>query len=216
MSVADLLEEDLHEPSGPRVLGVTPATVIDNLDAEGQGRVQVSFPWIPDVLPWARMCAPVAGSGAGVWALPQIGDEVLVAFANGDVTHPYVLGGLWSLFSRPPAPLPTDAQTKRVIKTPTGHAIILDDVPPAITIEHLAGHKVEITATAIKLSTAGGAASIELTAAGEVKVKGTTAVQVGAPDVKIAGDIAAKVTGGASVELSASGCLLYTSPSPRD
>jgi phage baseplate assembly protein V len=197
--------EDVHAPSSTRINGVTVAVVIDNLDAEGQGRVQVSFPWMPDVEPWARVCAPVAGSGAGIWALPQIGDEVLVAFANGDIMHPYVLGGLWSMTSRPPAPLPTDAQTKRVIKTPTGHAITLDDVPPAITIEHVAGHKIEMTATGIKISTTGGAASIELTTAGAIKINATATVDVGGPAVTIAGDVSAKMTGGASAEVSAIG-----------
>ena len=170
--------EDVHAPSSTRINGVTVAVVVDNLDAEGQGRVQLSFPWMPDVLPGARTSEPVAGNGAGIWALPQIGDEVLVAFANGEnSTHPYVLGGLWSMgLPRPPAPLPTDSQTKRVIKTPTGHAITLDDVPPAITIEHVAGHKIELTATGIKISTTGGAASIELTTAGAIKIKGTATV----------------------------------------
>jgi uncharacterized protein involved in type VI secretion and phage assembly len=203
--LGDLLEDGLHAVSSPRINGVTPAIVVDNFDAEGQGRVQVRFPWMPDIEPWARMCAPVAGSGAGIFALPQVGDEVLVAFANGDVTQPYLLGGLWSMTSRPPAPLPTDALNKRVIMTPTGHAITLDDVPPSITIEHLAGHKFEMTANAIRISTTGGAASIELTAAGEIKIKGSVSVAVGAPDVKIAGDVSTKVTGGASAELSASG-----------
>jgi uncharacterized protein involved in type VI secretion and phage assembly len=200
-----LLDEDVHALSSPRIVGVTPATVTENIDAEGQGRIKVTFPWVPDVAVWARTCAPVAGDGAGIWAIPQIGDEVLVAFGNGDITQPYVLGGLWSMRSHPPAPLPTDSQTKRMIKTPLGHAITLADVPPAITVEHSLGHKIEITATGIKISTAGGAASIELTTEGAIKIKGTTTVDVGGPAITIAGDVSAKVTGQASVELSAIG-----------
>lgn len=205
MTAADLYAQDLHAPSTPRITGVSPAVVVDILDAEAQGRIQVRFPWLPDVEPWARVCAPVAGDGAGFFAIPQIGDEVLVAFANGDVMHPYVLGGLWSLTSHPPAPLPTDALTKRVMKTTSGHVVTLDDVPPAITLEHAAGHRIEMTASGIRLSTAGGAASIELTSAGALKLTGRASVDVAGTEIKIAGDVSAKVTGNASVELSASG-----------
>ncbi|MEA2301832.1 MAG: hypothetical protein QOE44_2367 [Solirubrobacteraceae bacterium] len=200
----ELHDESIHALSSPRILGVTPAIVIENVDFEAQGRMKVSFPWIPNIELWARMCAPVAGNGCGVWAVPQVGDEVLVAFAHGDVEQPYVLGGLWSMQARPPAAQPTDARTKRIVRSPLGHSITLDDVPPAITVEHNAGHKIEMTADGIKISTSGGAASIELTAAGEIKITGRTTVSVSAPAVKVAGDSSAQVTGGA-VEVSATG-----------
>ncbi|HSA50424.1 MAG TPA: phage baseplate assembly protein V, partial [Yinghuangia sp.] len=132
--------DDIHEPAGTRMTGVAPATVVDNFDLTVSGRVQVSYPWLPGVEPWARVCAPVAGDGSGVWFMPQPNDEVLVAFRNGDVREPYVLGGLWTMTSRPPAVLPTDAKTKRVVRTPVGHRIEIDDALQTISLEHTLGH----------------------------------------------------------------------------
>ena len=196
--------ETAWQPSGPRINSVTVAIVTENIDAEGQGRVKLRFPWMLDVEPWARVCAPVAGDHAGIFAIPQVDDEVLVAFAHGDVMQPYVLGGLWSMSASPPAPLPTDSQTKRVIRSPSGHTITLDDLPPAITIEHAEGHKIELTAEGITLSTVGGA-SVKLSAEGEIKVQGTTTVEVKGAEVTVEAQAAAKVSGNASLELSATG-----------
>lgn len=197
----DLFTDDIHEAAAPRLAGVTPAVVIGNIDLTGQGRVQVRFPWAPDVEPWARVCAPVAGDSAGVWAIPQEGDEVLVAFANGDIAHPYVLGGLWSMTSRPPADLPTDSITKMVIKSPLGHAITIDDFEQLITLESLIGHKVEIGPTSLTISMAAGAASIELDAAGGMKLSAKRSVEISAPMVTITGNASAKVASSGALQL---------------
>jgi phage baseplate assembly protein gpV len=200
--VNDDLIDDIHADATPRLSGVSPGVVVGNIDLTGQGRVQVKLPWLPDVEPWARICAPVAGDSAGIWAIPQEGDEVLVAFANGDVAHAYVLGGLWSMTSRPPADLPTDAITKRVIKSPLGHKITIDDFEQTISLESLLGHKVEIGPTSIELSMAGGAASIELDAAGGIKISGKRSVEVHAPLVEVKGDASAKVSSTGALDLS--------------
>lgn len=196
------LFDDIHGATAPQLTGVTPAVVVDNIDLTGQGRVQVKFPWIPDVEPWARVCAPVAGDSAGIWAIPQTDDEVLVAFAGGDIAHPYVLGGLWSMDSRPPADLPTDSITKQVIKTPKGHTITIDDFEQSITLESLVGHKIEIALDKVTISTAAGAASIELDATGAIKLTGKRSVEISAPMVEITGNGSAKVTSSGALELS--------------
>ncbi|MFE3200658.1 phage baseplate assembly protein V [Embleya sp. NPDC055664] len=177
--------DDIHESDSPRVTGVAPATVVDNLDLTGAGRVQIRYAWLPGVEPWARVCATVAGNGSGVWFMPQPNDEVLVAFRNGDVREPYVLGGLWTMTSRPPAALPTDSITKRVIRTPVGHEIAIDDLVQKLTLSHTLGHSIEIAADGITLSVAGGAAEISLSASGAVTITGTRSVEVTGLDVSV-------------------------------
>ncbi|WP_439680324.1 phage baseplate assembly protein V [Embleya sp. MST-111070] len=177
--------DDIHESDSPRVTGVAPATVVDNLDLTGAGRVQIRYAWLPGVEPWARVCATVAGNGSGVWFMPQPNDEVLVAFRNGDVREPYVLGGLWTMTSRPPAALPTDSITKRVIRTPVGHEIAIDDLVQKLTLSHTLGHSIEIAADGITLSVAGGAAKIALSASGAVTITGTRSVEVTGLDVSV-------------------------------
>ena len=67
------------------------------------------LPWLPGLMPWARLSNMMAGMGRGSFFVPQIGDEVLVAFNHGDVREPYVIGTLWNTMDRPPALSPTDA-----------------------------------------------------------------------------------------------------------
>src|SRR5258706_10454277 len=90
------------------VNGVAVAKVIDNIDIQGTARVQISLPWLPGFEPWARVASPMAGMGRGTYFIPQVGDEVLVAFNQGDIREPYILGALWSSVDKPPALLPAD------------------------------------------------------------------------------------------------------------
>ena len=90
------------------ITGVAIGLVTQNKDDEGQCRVQVSYPWHEKPLEsyWARLAMPMAGNERGLVLIPEVGDEVLVAFERGDLRFPYVLGGLWngkrqaSLFKR--------------------------------------------------------------------------------------------------------------------
>ena len=72
-------------PEERRINGVAEAIVINNVDCLAVGRVQVRLPWLPGHEPWARVATMMAGMGRGSYFIPQIGDEVLVAFKNGDV-----------------------------------------------------------------------------------------------------------------------------------
>jgi uncharacterized protein involved in type VI secretion and phage assembly len=57
---------------------------------------------------------------------PQVGDIVVVGFGNSDIAWPVVVGSVWDLRNRPRW-TPTDAVGKRVLKTPAGHQVVLDD-----------------------------------------------------------------------------------------
>ena len=114
--------------------GVVVGVVSDNNDPDGMGRVRVAFPWMADdaVSHWARMATPMAGPERGFYYLPEVNDEVLVAFEHDDINHPYVIGALWNGRDSPPT---GDGQVigsngkvnQRIIKSRSGHVIILDD-----------------------------------------------------------------------------------------
>jgi hypothetical protein len=89
-----------------RVDGVLTATVTDLKDPENRGRVKVTFPVLSGsyVSGWARTLQAGAGSGRGALVLPEVGDEVLVAFGLGDFGEPYVLGGLYNGKDAPTVP----------------------------------------------------------------------------------------------------------------
>lgn len=83
-------------PVKPGVGCVYPALVTNTKDPDSLGRVRVQLPWLSDSYEsaWARTVFPGAAGGRGMVSLPEVGDEVLVAFGDDDLTQPYVLGGL--------------------------------------------------------------------------------------------------------------------------
>lgn len=88
------------------VRGVLPAIVTSNRDPENRGRVKVAFPVLSDSYEsaWARTLQMGAGKGRGWVVLPEVNDEVLVAFGLDDLDDPYVLGGLYNGKDTPDKP----------------------------------------------------------------------------------------------------------------
>ena len=125
-----------HGVSQAPVIGV----VTDNTDPDKKlGRVKVKLPYVVGtsgesggiVTDWARLVVPGGGATRGVYYLPEVNDEVLVAFEQGDINRPYILGGLWNGTDAPPKGNDTVANSsgvnQRIIQSRTGHIITLDD-----------------------------------------------------------------------------------------
>ncbi len=91
-------------PQVGRVYGVMVALVTGLEDPQKLGRVTIKLPTLSGEYEsdWARVVHPGASKDSGMVFLPNVGDEVLVAFEDGDVSRPYVLGGLWSTPNPPP------------------------------------------------------------------------------------------------------------------
>lgn len=115
--------------------GVTVGRVINPLDPLTLGRLQVQLPMIDDIelSPWARVAVPMAGITHGHYFIPNVGDEVLVAFENGELSAPYIIGSLWNATA--PPPLPSPVPQIRAIRTLAGNQIVFTEVPPAVTIQ---------------------------------------------------------------------------------
>lgn len=91
-------------PSGSqRIYGVVVGIVSNNDDPSQAGRVKLTFPWLAEQYEsdWARVVSLGAGPDSGAVWLPEVADEVLVAFEHGDVQRPYVVGGLWNGRDKP-------------------------------------------------------------------------------------------------------------------
>jgi len=108
--------------------------VTNNNDPDGLGRVKVRFPELPgnEESFWARLVSPMAGSGRGFQFLPEVNDEVLVAFEHNDINRPFVIGCLWNGQDKPPEKNDkllnaTGEVVKRLIRSRSGHVITLDD-----------------------------------------------------------------------------------------
>jgi uncharacterized protein involved in type VI secretion and phage assembly len=156
------------------VNGVIVGIVRDLEDPEQMGRIKVEFPTLgQDTSNWTRIAAPMSGDSRGFQFMPEVDDEVLVAFENGNVNYPYVIGFLWNGVHKPPKPAPADAK-KRTLKTVSGHVLEFSDEEGSekITLQFKGGNP-SITIEQSKISIAfDGSNYIELSASG-VKVKGT-------------------------------------------
>jgi len=134
-----LLDAEAREAASRRIIGVVVGLVTNNKDPEGLGRVKVKFPWLSDAdeSDWARVAAPMAGNDRGAYFLPEVDDEVLVAFEHGDARSPYIVGTLWNGKDAPPAKNDDGKNNLRLIKSRSGHTIKLNDEDGKETIEIL-------------------------------------------------------------------------------
>jgi phage baseplate assembly protein V len=119
------------------ITGVAVGEVTDNRDPDGLGRVRVHLPWQEDddATDWCRQAMSMAGKDRGLFLLPEVGDEVLVAAEKGDPSHLYVLGVLWNGANKPPADNQDGANNTRVLKSRSGHTIRFNDDESAPEIE---------------------------------------------------------------------------------
>jgi uncharacterized protein involved in type VI secretion and phage assembly len=132
------------------------AIVTDNSDPENLGRIKVKYPWLADdqTSYWVRIAAPMAGPERGFYFLPEIDDEVLIAFEHGDIHRPYMIGALWNGVDKPVEPNDTAVSggkvVHRVIKTRKKHILMLDDTDNKELIQFttMSGHYVLLDDTA--------------------------------------------------------------------
>ncbi|MFL6728625.1 MAG: phage baseplate assembly protein V [Sphingomicrobium sp.] len=185
--------ERLPADWGGRWYGVAPATVLDLKDPDGQGRVQVTLPWCPDsgggrYEAWARIATLFAGKSRGSWFIPDVGDEVLVAFEHGDPARPYVIGGLWNGSDAPPQAMDGGGRNdKKMIRSRNGVTVTLDDqqAKESLILETPGGQKVTLKdgPGALYLEDSNGN-SVKLEAAG-ITVTAAAKVTVNAPQVNV-------------------------------
>lgn len=157
--------------------GVVTAKVKSVTDQDGEGKVQLEYGWLPGKprSAWAPIASPMSGKKRGHWFMPEIDDEVLVAFEHGDFAHPYVIGFLWNGGQKPPETdvkhrvivtpgnhqlrfEDNDGAKKVILKTADGHSLTMDDAAKTVTVATKSGHSLTLddTGKTAVLTTAGG------------------------------------------------------------
>lgn len=149
MSLIDLLtNEDEERARTKRINGIVTGIVTNNRDEEGLGRIKVKFPWLSEEneTDWAKVMSFMAGKERGGFFLPEVGDEVLVAFEHGDINYPYVIGALWNNEDNPPETNSDGKNNIRKIRSRSGHEIVFNDDDTSkqekIEIHTRGGHKI--------------------------------------------------------------------------
>lgn len=189
-TLLDLLVPPGEAASG-RIFGVVTALVTSNDDPDKLGRVKVRLPWIGDgdESAWARIATPMGGKERGYYFLPEVDEEVLVAFEHGDPRFPYVLGALWSSDAAPPAANEGGKNDVRMIRSRSGHVIRLDDKDGEEKIEIVDGSE----KNRIVLSTKDNTVTIE--ADGDVTISSANGkLKLAAKGIEIASEADLKVT----------------------
>ena len=166
-----------NRPDSAFWFGAHPAIVRDIDDPDGQARIRVALPGVPDAdgagyEAWARTATLFAGNNRGSLFMPDPGDEVLVIFQGGDPRLPVVIGGLWNGRDAPPARPDRTNKTKMIrsrngvkitlddsegreqflCETPGGQKLTLKDGPGGVKIEDSNGNSVELAPAGITLT----------------------------------------------------------------
>lgn len=129
---------DKHgKPLSGQLPGIVEAIVIDNVDPDQMGRVKVKFPMLPEAPEsfWARLVMPMAGRNRGWMTIPEIEDEVLVAFMHGDINNAIVLGAVYNGIDTPPYANEDQENNLRVFQSRSGHRVTFDDTDGAERVE---------------------------------------------------------------------------------
>jgi Rhs element Vgr protein len=194
-------------------LQVGVVTQLEN-DPDGEDRIMVSLPIVDknEQGIWARVATLDAGENRGSFFRPEINDEVIVGFINGNPRDAIVLGMMNS--SAKPAPITAsddnnekgfvtrskmkfifdDDKKSVVLETPAGKKITIDEDAGVIELEDENSNLVTLDSSGITLESAG---DISITATGDVNIEGT--------NVSISANAQLTAQGSAGAEFSASG-----------
>ncbi len=221
--------------------GVTAGIVTNINDPTRQGRVKVLFAGMSTAQEstWARIVATGGGAARGNVFIPEVGDEVLVAFADGDTRVPVVLGGLYGSKSTIPPPDVVDGKVqRRELVSRLGHTIRLLDgastdqkaielvLAGGLNAVHLGADKTTVTveqgkalsitvgSTVITVAQGSGAVSIK---APSISLQADQQIQLQAPTITVSADASLELKGqtsaslqGLSVQLQAEASLQVT------
>jgi phage protein D/phage baseplate assembly protein gpV len=163
------------------VPGVVVGQVSDVNDPDSLGRVKLTFPWLSDtyVSDWTRTCQDGAGSARGAVVLPEVNDEVLVAFDQGDVRRPYVVGGLHNGVDKAPTgaslvDASTGAVRRRGFVSKKGHSVVFFDDDSKQGVALMTGDQ------GLRLSLNQSTTTVRVTSSGSVEISGSTDVKISA------------------------------------
>jgi uncharacterized protein involved in type VI secretion and phage assembly len=189
----------------PSAFGLSIGVVTDNEDPDGENRVRITIPAVlGDVGTWARLATLDAGKERGTFFHPEIGDEVIVGFENGDPSFPIILGMVHSSALPPPLTASnsndekgyvsrekmkmifSDAEKSLKIETPAGKKITVSEQDALIKIEDENGNKITMDSKGITIE---AAATLTLKGGSEVKISGPSVTVDGSGSTTIKGGV---------------------------
>lgn len=208
-----------EQPGDGGIQGVAVGIVTNNEDPKDLGRVKLRFPWrdADDESYWARIATEMAGDGYGTYFLPEVDDEVLVAFQNGDIHKPFVIGSLWNGKQKPPQKNSDGKNNTREVTSRSEHKIAFDDADKgSITIQTSGGNEIVIDDSSGKetiiVRDKNDENSVKLDSnKGSVEVDAKKKIDLSAKKINIKGKQNVKITGNKGIDISSKGQLNLSS-----
>lgn len=183
---------------GDKYSGFMRGKVIRNCDLTQKGRVKVRLSARGGMEVWAKVLLP----DTGVYFIPQVGDEVMVGFHQGDGNEAFIMGSLWNDKKPPPG---DDPVMKRVIRTPSGHEISFDDKAFSVVITTQAGQHLTLKPDGIEIGADDkGNAVITLDKSGNISIKAAAKISFSAPEIELNATANLTLHSDANAKLSAS------------
>ncbi len=148
MSLYGALSEDVVFPREGNVPAITVGVVTDINDPDKLGRVKVRLlnrSTSESETNYIRVMTAMSGAKWGVFFLPEVGDEVLVAFCDGDRHSPYVIGSLWNSKHTQPVQIKDKKNDVRMIKTKSGNTLSFTDTDGEETVELITAKKMKLS-----------------------------------------------------------------------
>lgn len=191
-----------HAHSSAHWPGVYIALVTNNDDKEGkQGRVKLKFPWLDEKVEsdWARVAGVERGPNRGNYWVPEVNDEVLVAFEHGDFNAPVVIGSLYNGKDKPPEDkvVKNGKVEVRVIRTRAGHIIRMTDESGKEKIEIIDSKgKTSVTLDQAKEKVVvDSSKDVDVSGKGNITLKATQDVKITGTNITIDATSALKLNG---------------------
>lgn len=215
----------------PKIDGVMVAIVTDNKDPENLARVKLKLPLREGETEtdWTRIATLMAGKDRGTLFIPEVGDEVLVAFHLGEVRQPYVIGMLWN--KKDPSPAgKNDKNDVRKFKSRAGHELTFDDNDSdgKVTIKTKKGQIIELLdkdsslkiadssgnnevlikgGSANEISIKASTSKITMNAKGDIQIESTKQIKIKSTQVNIEASATLALKASASVDIKSDGII---------
>jgi len=194
-------KEQENEELADKIYGVVTAIVTNNKDPDKKGRIKVKYVWMGEAKDiesnWARVASLMTGNARGIHFLPEVDDEVLVAFEHGNINYPYIVGSLWNNKDKVIEDNADGKNNIKMIKSRSGHKITLDDKDgnEKITIEDKSTkRKIEfdVKKKTLNIDNSEANGKIIINAKGDIEIKSEKNVKITAKSgitLKSDGDI---------------------------
>lgn len=176
-------------PMEPPFCEMQLADVVENNDPDAMGRIRAQFLWqrgTDQKSPWMRVASPYSGKDKGFYVIPEIGDQMVVAFEHNNPDRPYVLTGLYNGEAKPENS--NSENNLKAIKTKGGNTILMNDEKGKESFGITSPKDVAVTASAGKITITGQELITMESKGNDIKIDSPGTITIHAKEIVLKAD----------------------------